>query len=170
MTDSLLGKIEASSESIKASTDAANAASAAGFEAVAKTVEDELAAASKAAQDKFGTLYTDMATQRSELDEALGSATITINDEIAKQAALADSRFSKTVKDLAAARTAAAADVKLAREQFATALEGVTDEIKAMDTKMEARVQVVAAEFVKTQAMQDTVNMHVQAEIARIEK
>merc|ERR1719353_2826154 len=131
MTDSLLGKIEASSESIKASTDAANAASAAGFEAVAKTVEDELAAASKAAEDKFGKLYTDMATQRSELDEALASATITINDEIAKQAALADSRFSKNVKDL----TAAAADVKLAREQFATALEGVTDEIKAMDTK-----------------------------------
>merc|ERR1711988_1364278 len=170
MTDSLLGKIEASSESIKASTNAANAASAAGFEAVAKTVEDELAAASKAAEDKFGTLYTDMATQRSELDEALASATITINDEIAKQAALADSRFSKTVKDLAAARTAAAADVKLAREQFATALEGVTDDIKAMDTKMEAGVQKVAAEVISHKAMQHTVNLHVQAEIARIEK
>merc|ERR1711988_990085 len=112
MTDSLLGKIEASSESIKASTDAANAASAAGFEAVAKTVEDELAAA----------------------------------------------------------RTAAAADVKLAREQFATALEGVTDEIKAMDTKMEAGVQKVAAEVISHKAMQHTVNLHVQAEIARIEK
>merc|ERR1719174_2080562 len=169
MTDSLLGKIEASSESIKASTDAANAASAAGFEAVAKTVEDELAAASKAAEDKFGKLYTDMATQRSELDEALASATITINDEIAKQAALADSRFSKTVKDLTAAPTAAA-DVKLAREQFATALEGVTDEIKAMDTKMEAGVQKVAAEVISHKAMQHTVNLHVQAEIARVEK
>jgi hypothetical protein len=170
MTDTLLGKIEASSESIKASTDAANAASAAGFEAVAKTVEDELAAATKAAEDKFGKLYTDMATQRSELDDSLASATITINDEIAKQAALADSRFSKTVKDLTAARTAAAADVKLAREQFATALEGVTDEIKAMDTKMEAGVQKVAAEVISHKAMQHTVNLHVQAEIARVEK
>merc|ERR1711998_513684 len=92
------------------------------------------------------------------------------NDSIAKQAALADSRFSKTVKDIDAARTEAAAQVKLAREEFATGLATVTAQIKAMDTKMTMNTQKVSAEVISHAATQNTVNLHVTAEINRIEK
>merc|ERR1711998_243470 len=92
------------------------------------------------------------------------------NDSIAKQAALADSRFSKTVKDISAARTEAQDQVKQARKDFATGLLAVTDQIKAMDTKLVNQVQVVSAEVISHKAAQTRVNQHVAAEIKRVEK
>merc|ERR1719353_235563 len=115
----LTGKIEAQKESATAAVSAADAASAAAD-----------------AEDKFGTLYENMAAQRRELDSDLAASVTDINDSIAKQAALADSRFIKTVKDIEAARREAAGQVKLAREDFATGLAAVTAEIEAMDSKM----------------------------------
>merc|ERR1712070_1094640 len=80
---------------IAANTHSANVASAARGAAVMKDIAKAMKAAKKASQDKFAKLYTKMAGDRK-------TAVININDKIAKQAALADARFSKTVKDLAA--------------------------------------------------------------------
>merc|ERR1711988_165970 len=104
----LTGKIEAQKESATADIAAADATSAAGFASVMDAVEAGLASAAEDAADKFGTLYENMAAQRSELDEDLAASVVDINDSIAKQAALADSRFIKTVKDIEAARREAA--------------------------------------------------------------
>merc|ERR1711998_763248 len=93
-----------------------------------------------------------------------------INDSIAKQAALADSRFIKTVKDIEAARREAAGAVKLAREDFATGLATVTAQIEAMDSKMTMNTQKVSGEVIAFKAFQHTVNLHVNAEINRVEK
>merc|ERR1711871_1746157 len=143
---SLTSKIEAQKEAATAAVGAADAAS------------------------KFGTLYEDMATQRSELDNALAAAVTDINDSIAKQAALADSRFSKTVKDIEAARREAAEQTKNAREDFATGLAAVTAQIEAMDAKMTLNTQKVSGEVIAFKAFQHTVNLHTEAEIHRIEK
>merc|ERR1711871_889278 len=132
----LNGKIEAQKAEASAHIAAADAASAAGFESAMNEVEAALAHAQKVSDDKFYHLTTDMADQRAELDKNLAGAVDKINDSIAKQAALADSRFSKTVKDITAAREEAAKEVQQARKEFATGLLTVTDTIKAMDSKL----------------------------------
>jgi hypothetical protein len=166
----LTGKIEAQKESATAAVSAADAASVSGFASVMDQVEAGLASAAADAEDKFGTLYENMAAQRRQLDDDLAASVVDINDSIAKQAALADSRFVKTVKDIEAARREAAAGVKLAREDFATGLAAVTAEIEAMDSKMTMNTQKISGEVIEFKAFQHTVNLHVTAEIKRVEK
>merc|ERR1711959_624628 len=102
-------------------------------------------------------------------DSELAASVNTLNDEIAKQAALADSRFSKTVKDISAARKEAAGAVKDARQEFATGLYTLTSNLKEMETRLVGEVEVVAGEVVSNRAAQTRVTRHTDAEIARIE-
>merc|ERR1740130_1644943 len=166
----LTGKINAQKEAASADITAADAASVAGFKAVSDKVESTLKAAAEASDKKFNKLYTKMAKQRKGIDEELAGAVTDINDSIAKQAALADSRFTKTVKDITAARKEAAQQVKEAREDFATALNSLTGKIKKMDTKLTGEVMVVSGEVISHKAAQNKVNRHVDGEIKRIEK
>merc|ERR1719248_438103 len=100
----LTTKIDQQKAAAKKDIAAADAASAAAFVAVEDKVKSTLEAAAKKSNQKFNKLYTDMAAQRKKLDENLATAVNGINDAIAEQAALADSRFSKTVKSISAAR------------------------------------------------------------------
>merc|ERR1711998_496108 len=74
------------------------------MEANAKKVAAEIKA-QKASAAKFGTAYVKLAKDRRYASEKLGAAVAGLNDSLAKQAALADSRFAKTVKDLSTARS-----------------------------------------------------------------
>merc|ERR1712070_1062691 len=128
----------------------------------------------KAAQAKtdqrFGKLNADMAKHRSATDVALSAAVTNMNDSIAKQAALADSRFSKTVTDIKAARKEASDQVKLARQSFATDLVAATAEIKMMETKYVGEITKVAGVVMTHKAAQTKVNRKVDAELKRINK
>merc|ERR1711998_342103 len=137
--------------SVKAATGAANAASAARFGAVLKEVGAAMTAAKTA-------------------DTNLKAAVVTINDKIAKQAALADSRFSKTVKDISAARKEAASEVAQARKSFSTSLAAVTAAVKDQETRLSGEIQVVSGEVLSHKASQIRVNRHTQAELKRITK
>merc|ERR1712070_769123 len=95
---------------------------------------------------------------------------VTINDKIAKQAALADSRFSKTVKDISAARKEAASEVAQARKSFSTSLAAVTAAVKDQETRLSGEIQVVSGEVLSHKASQIRVNRHTQAELKRITK
>merc|ERR1719453_3028723 len=148
---------------IAANTHSANVASAARGAAVMK-------AAKKASQDKFAKLYTKMAGDRKTADKNLQTAVININDKIAKQAALADARFSKTVKDLAAAKAEAAAEVSAARKSFATSIAAVTAAVKDQETRLAGEIQVVSGEVISHKAGQLRVNRRTQAELKRISK
>jgi hypothetical protein len=166
----LSGKIEAQKKAASADIAAADAKSAAGFAAAADAVTAAMKAAEEASSKKFGEAYEKMGAQRAALDQDLAGAVSDINDSIAKQAALADSRFKKTVKDIEAARKEAATQVKTARKDFATGLAVLTAEIKSMETRLHGDIQVVAGEVVSHKAAQATVNRHTKAELARIEK
>merc|ERR1719271_183819 len=168
--EALGAKIEAQKQAAAADIGAANAASMARANAVLKELASSMKAAKKASSDKFAKLYSTMAKNRKSADSDLKAAVTNINDKIAKQAALADSRFSKTVKDISAARKEAAEEVKYARKEFATDLAAVTSHIKEMDTKLTGDVEVVAGMMISHQAQQTKVNRHVSAEITRIEK
>merc|ERR1711998_246717 len=167
---SLSSKIAAARASVKAATGAANAASAARFGAVLKEVGAAMTAAKKASQDKFSKLYARMAAARKPADTNLKAAVVTINDKIAKQAALADSRFSKTVKDISAARKEAASEVAQARKSFSTSLAAVTAAVKDQETRLSGEIQVVSGEVLSHKASQIRVNRHTQAELKRITK
>merc|ERR1711998_412729 len=146
---SLSSKIGAARASIKAATGAANAASMARANAVLK----ELASSMKAAK-----LYSTMAKNRKSADYDLKAAVVNINDKIAKQAALADSRFSKTVKDISAARKEAANEVATARKMFSTSLASVTAAVKDQETRLSGEIQVVSGEVMSHKAAQIRVN------------
>merc|ERR1711998_372832 len=166
----LTGKIEAQKKAASADIAAADAKSAAGFAAASDAVTAAMKAAAEASSKKFGEAYEKMGEQRAALDQDLAGAVSDINDSIAKQAALADSRFKKTVKDIKAAREEAASQVKGARKDFATGLAVLTSEIKSMETRLQGDIEVVAGEVIKFKAAQATVNRKTAAELARIEK
>merc|ERR1712036_112738 len=75
--------------------------------AALKFAATQLEIAEKESAQKFGKAYERLAANRGRFDKKLGAASTGLNDALAKQAALADSRFSKTVKDLSAARSQA---------------------------------------------------------------
>merc|ERR1711998_474589 len=166
----LTGKIEAQKKAASADIKAADAKSAAGFAAASDAVVAALDAAAKESSKKFGEAYAKMGAQRADLDASLAGAVADINDSIAKQAALADSRFKKTVKDIEAARKEAASQVKSARKDFATDLAVLTSSIKSMETRLQGDISVVAGEVVSHKASQAVINRHTAGELARIEK
>jgi len=165
----LTTKINQQKEEASKAIKSADAASVAAFAAVSDKVESVLEASAKKSNQKFNKLYTEMAAQRKKLDENLAGAVNDINDSIAKQAALADSRFAKTVKSIKAARAEASKQVKDARKSFATELNSLTATIKKMDTKLTGEVMVVSGEVITHKAAQAIVNRHVKGEIKRIE-
>merc|ERR1719355_120604 len=111
-----------------------------------------------------------LADDRAEADDALASATTNLNDSLAKQAALADSRFSKTVKDLAAARKEASNEVQQFRKDFAASLYETRAEIKKIETQLTGEIEKVSGEVTTMKANQMEINMQVDAELERIEK
>merc|ERR1711904_764042 len=86
------------------------------------------------------------------------------------QAALADSRFSKTVKDLAAARAQATNQVRQLRKDFATQMVTVTAEVKNVETRLVGEIAVVSGEVISNRANQLRVNRRTAAELKRITK
>merc|ERR1712159_363344 len=93
-----------------------------------------------------------------------------LNDSLAKQAALADSRFAKTVKDLRAARRQATRQVAQLRKSFTTQMASVTSHIKDVETRVTGEISVVSAEVISLKANQMRVNRRTAAEIKRINR
>merc|ERR1711959_385736 len=135
-----------------------SAANLAGF-----TAKDKARAA---AARKF--LTTQLAKDRRYASQKLGAAVAGLNDSFAKQAALADSRFAKTVKDLGAARSQAAAQVKQLRKDFSTQLAGVTAFTKKVESRLVGEIAVATGEVISLKANQLRVNRRVSADLKRI--
>merc|ERR1712205_231526 len=128
----------------------------------------QLRIAEKESAQKFGKAYERLAANRANFDKKLGAATTGLNDALAKQAALADSRFSKTVKDLASARKQATNQVQQLRKDFATQMATVTSQAKNVETRLVGEIAVVSGEVISNKANQIRVNRRVAAELKRI--
>merc|ERR1712072_1177164 len=118
----------------------------------------------------MGKLYRHMAADRARADSALAASVKNINDGIAKQAALADSRFSKTVKNIAAARAQAAKQVSDARKTFATSIAATMSAVKDQESRLSGEIAVVSGEVARNRAIQLRVNRRTNAELKRITK
>merc|ERR1712178_657549 len=127
-----------------------------------------LAKADKVSKQRFAKLFARMTAQRISQNRKLKAETVTINDKIAKQAALEDSRFRKTVKNINAARKEATAQVKAARKSFATRIQTATAAIKDQESRLLGEVKVVGEELISKKATQLRVNSRTFAEMRRI--
>merc|ERR1712093_213172 len=136
--------------------------------AALKFAATQLQIAEKESEQKFGKAYEKLAANRGRYDKKLGAAVTGLNDALAKQAALADSRFSKTVKDLASARRQATNQVRQLRKDFATQMATVTAEVKNVETRLVGEIAVVSGEVISNRANQMRVNRRVTGELKRI--
>merc|ERR1712022_23330 len=138
--------------------------------AALKFLEEQLAAAAEESEQKFGAAYEKMAEDRADAEEAMAGAFGELNDSLAKQAALADSRFEKTVVDIEAARKEAAEEVAQFRKNFSAELVTVTALVKNVEQKLSDNVQKVAAEVTTMKANQVAVNAAVAEDLIHIEE
>merc|ERR1711998_42097 len=119
---------------------------------------------------KFSAVYIKMGENREHADEALAGAVTTLNDAIAKQSALEDARFSKTVKDIDAARKAAAADVDSARKMMTAGIAKANAIAKEAESRVVGEIQDVSAMVVSDKAAQLKVNRIVDGEMKKLLK
>merc|ERR1712054_142788 len=91
-----LAAITAQQKAAKAAVEKFSSEDAARQESALKFMRKELEIAASEMDKKFGKAYSKLAGDRKHAEQALGSAVDGLNDALAKQAALADSRFEKT--------------------------------------------------------------------------
>merc|ERR1712159_933720 len=165
-----INKVKAEEARTQKAVAAHSAKDVARQKAALKFASQSLKLAEKEASDKFGKAYMHLAANRAHFDKALGAATAGLNDALAKQAALADSRFSKTVKDLSSARKQATAQVQQLRKNFSTQMATVTAHVKNVETRLVGEIAVVSGEVISDRANLIRVNRRVSAELKRIIK
>merc|ERR1711977_579594 len=136
--------------------------------AALKFAATQLLIAEKESAQKFGRAFQKLAANRAHFDKKLGAASTGLNDALAKQAALADSRFPKTVKDLSAARAQATQQVQQLRKDFATQMATVTAQVKNVETRLVGEIAVVSGEVISNKANQIRVNRRVSSELKRV--
>merc|ERR1712159_91476 len=113
--------------------------------------------------------YERLTKNRKHADEQLASSVTLLNDALAKQAALADSRFEKTVKNIADARKQAADEVATLRKDFATGMLGVNALVRNVEQNIVGQIGVVSGEVISMKANQARVNERVKKEMNRVE-
>merc|ERR1719305_1056740 len=96
-----------------------------------------MASARQSSDKRFGKAFLKMAQDRARADRNLAAATNNLNDKLAKQSALADSRFRSTVKNIQKARVAASNQVAYARRAFTTQLVSLTSKIKQQESRLQ---------------------------------
>merc|ERR1711998_137472 len=126
--------------------------------------------AQKESDAKFGKAQAKLAADKKHADLALGSAVNGLNDALAKQAALADSRFEKTVSDISKARKEAATEVSDLRKAFGSELARATAEAKRTEQILVDNIAKVSGEVISMKANQARVNTKVAAELKRVEE
>merc|ERR1711968_51086 len=100
----------------------------------------------KKVDNKMDAVYGKMAEDKKHADEALAGATHTLNAAIAKHAALQDSRFEKTVKDIAA----------------------VNSVLKSTETRVQDQIAIVGGMIRDTHAEQKVINEKVKLQQERL--
>merc|ERR1711939_921426 len=158
----LQARISAAKRSAAAHLAAADAASVRRYTAALSQINKSLAHAKKHSNRRFGKAYSQIAAQRKALDAKMAASVRQLNDKIAERAALADVRFSKTVKNTAA--------VAFARRQMTTRIVALTASIKESETRLMGEVRVVSGEVTSDKAAQIRVNRRVNKEMGFIIK
>merc|ERR1712167_331913 len=156
------------SKAAKALIGSANKASEKHFKDQKKFMTRSLKAAKKRVDAQFKKAYGKLAEQDKKASKALASASDQMNAKLAKQAALTDSRFKNTVKNIAAARRAASAEVAAASKSFRSQIFTVTAAVKNVRTRLQSEINVVSGEVRSNKRQQALINSKVQRQLGAI--
>merc|ERR1711881_289188 len=124
--------------------------------------------ASTAAQ--FRRVRAKMAADRAHADAMLKSATSRMSASLNAAKALNDRRFSKTVKDIAAAKAEAKARVAAAETEFKVGIYKLSAVVKRQVAKTNARISQLSNVVQKHKLEQAKVNANINAEMDRMIK
>merc|ERR1712178_487814 len=167
-------EMNADIKAINAKLEKAKKAAVAELEAVSVSSAKRYAAVVADVQTGLNLIYVKvykaMAAKRKGLDEDLSAAVSNLNDNIAKYAALQNSAFSKTVKNIGKARKAAAADVMDSRKIMASTLYATVSTIKEVETRLMGEVAVVSGYLMSSTAAENRISKAVSTELAGILK
>merc|ERR1711968_189313 len=131
---------------------------------------DTMMANGKAADEAFVQVYEKMVTDANEVRDNLAASVSTLNDAIAKNSAIEDERFSKTVKDIAAARAAAAEETAQATRDMKAQILETKNKLHEVENKVINEIQVVSEMVVSHKAAQHKINKNVEAQMRALEK
>merc|ERR1719238_928973 len=148
----------------------ADAASLQRYDEVIQAVKDGVEAGAKAADEAFVQVYEKMVTDANEVRSNLAASVSTLNDAIAKNSAIEDERFSKTVKDIDAARAAAAEETAQAKRDMMAQILETKNKLHEVENKVINEIQVVSEMIVSDKAAQHKINKNVKAQMAALEK
>merc|ERR1719313_3116191 len=137
--------------------------------AARKFLAAEMAKAKKASDAKFGKAFKQMAKDRMDASNNMGGAMENLNKSLAKQAALSDSRFKDTVKDINKAKKEAAAAVAAFRKEFATEIAVTTATVRKVEGKLASELAKVTAEVAAAKEEQANINRKVKNDLFRVE-
>jgi len=168
MIGSITTKIKQARKQARESLAASNAADVKRHTAALKFTETSLKRALNRSNKKFGKLYKDLAKDRKRAERGLSGAVTQLNQHLAKQSALEDSRFRKTVKNIAAARAEATRGVMKARHAFTVGLASTRSFAKNVETRVRSEIAVVSSEVQSNRIFQARVNRNVAKELKRI--
>merc|ERR1712100_875272 len=138
--------------------------------AAMKFLKASMKKAAAESDKKFGKAYKKLADDRAHADKALGASFKGLNDALAKQIALEDSRFKTTVSDIKAARKEATAAVVALRKDMATNLYATQAIVRNVEGRLVSGIAKATAEVVAAKRAQDAINSKVKAELKRVEK
>jgi hypothetical protein len=169
LTSKTLSEIKTQEEAANDALEKFSSEDAARQKSALEFLAKQMKIAQKESELKFGKAYERLAVQRKESDEQLAGSVTLLNDALAKQAALADSRFEKTVKDISAARKQAADEVADLRKEFATGMLGVDALVRKVEQDIVGQIGVVSGEVISMKANQYRVNKRVKEELERVE-
>merc|ERR1719305_126707 len=166
----LSDKINAAKTATRTKLANADAASLARHEDALNSISTSLAAAKEENDKKFGEVYKKLGEDRADADRKLAAATKQLNDKLAAHAALEDTRFAKSVKNLEKAKKDTWADVTEARKFFTMGFAAVTSALKNSETRIQGDIQNVAEVVEGDKVLQARVNGKVKAELDRVLK
>jgi hypothetical protein len=138
------------------------------YAGVVVEVEEMISASVKKASKVYVGSYTTMADRRLHLAEDLSSAISKLNDDIAKYAALQNSAFSKTVKNIGAARKAAASDMMNSRKIMTSTLFACVATIEEVETRLMGEIAVVSGYLMSNAAAANRIAKAVKDELKAI--
>jgi hypothetical protein len=161
-------KIANARKAAKAQLKGANSASKERKVKSLSLINKSLKAAKKRMDATFGRVYIQMGKDRAAISQKMGANFKRLNAALAKNIALQQVQFKKTVKNLKAARAAASKQVSDEKKAFTMRLNGLMSTLKAQEKKLIGEVGVVSDMNTAARKQQAKVNRRVDATIKKI--
>jgi hypothetical protein len=131
-------------------------------------INKSLKAAKKRMNATFGRVYVQMGKDRAAIMTSMGSKFSRLNQALAKNIAIQQVQFKKTVKNIKAARAAASKQVADEKKAFTMKLNGLLSTLKAQEKKLAGEVGVVSDMNTSYRKQQAKVNRKVDATLKQI--